>query len=438
MRALCFLSISACGASSAARPVSAPVVVCSGATGTEQRPLRDCAAVRRDAAADQTELYARLDELTLDAPDRLRARQAVSTLGDAHRQLCDDWNACNVERPVFATRTESVAARRAELARSLADAAGGRTDALIAWSYSALGGTPPPSGPATEDVAARDAIAAERIAQAREQQAEALETNHTAADAATAAATAAAMRPVTAMLRESMAQAELHVRELDVRLAVIAETRAATVDAPPHDATTLPICEIRPTLERLRLLSSSSTLADAVDALCARLARWRSPDEDSRPHIVRYLQQIQRILGWMRDIRGCRRASAAEAARCANAYGQTQDAEADEARRIEALMAEHLRELDGVEVGRRPFPCSTPTLSRLGGMTFVGSVARAQMTALPRAAESVCQTLGVNDRALRDSLRELRIRLDQTESVHRSQRRSQLDLIDTIRAQLGE
>lgn len=434
----------ACGGGAVPAPAGPPVVACVADERAEQRPLRDCGVVRADLERDASEVGARLDALTIDPPERDRARQALSTLADGRRRLCDDWNACGVERGAYATRDETLATRRAEFGRYLADAAAGRSEALVAWSHAVLEGTAPPT-PA--ELALRDAAAADRIAAAREQQADTLESERAQLAQRAAAGQrmqADAMAAASARMREVVSQAELHMREADEALAVLAIVRTGTVDAAVPTAP--PICADHTALERVRMLSVAGTqlnwdatgLVRSLDDICGRIERWHTPDERSRPAIASYVQKLHRIEGWMHDIRGCLGTSGRDAARCENAYGRTQDAEAAEARAVETIVAAHLRELAGVDSGARPFPCTTPTLARVEGMTFVGSVARAQMTSLPRDAERVCTAIGVSESALRDAMRALRIRLDQTESTLRSQRRAQQNLAETMRAQLGD
>gem|GEM_PF-7078719 len=437
-------ALAACGGASAPATEAAPVVVCQLDGRSEQRPLRDCSVVRDDLSLDRQETDARLDALAIDAPERARAKQALSSVADARRRLCDDWNACSVDRSVYVTRDETLATRRAEFGRHLADATAGRSAALIAWSRSVLEGNAP-SSPAELD--ARDAAAAERIADAREQQAQAVEVAQASAAQQVADAqqqSAAAMAAANAHLGEVMAQAELRIRAIDEVLAILTAVRAGTVDAPVPSAP--PICANRADLERMQIIAVSGAdlvwdgpaVARTVEDLCARIERWRIPDERSRPAIARYVQRLARIEGWMREIRACVGSTGRDAARCENAYGRTQDAEAAEARTVEALIAAHRAELDGVGNGARPFPCTTPTLARIETMTFVGSVARAQMRSLPRDAEHVCDTIGVSESELRGALRNVRARLDQTESSLRGQRRTQQNSIESSRAQLGE
>ena len=437
-------ALAACGGASAPATEVAPVIVCQLDGRAEQRPLRDCSVVRDDLSRDAHETDARLDALALDAPDRARAKQALSSVADARRRLCDDWNACSVDRSAYATRDEALATRRAEFGRHLADATAGRSAALIAWSRSVLDGTAP-STPA--DLDARDASAAERIADAREQQATAVEAAQASAAQQTADAqqrTAAATAFANARVREVVAQAELRIRVTDEVLAILVAVRAGTIDAPVPSAP--PTCASRADLERMQIIAVSGAdlawdapaVVRTVEDLCTRLERWRVPDDRSRPAIASYLQRLTRIEGWMREIRACVGSTGRDAARCENAYGRTQNAEAAEARTVEALIVAHRAELHGVGNEARPFPCTTPTLARIESMTFTGSVARVQMRSLARDAEHVCDTIGVSERELRGALRNLRARLDQTESSLRAQRRVQQNSIESFRAQLGE
>lgn len=437
-------ALAACGGASAPATEAAPVVACQLDGRSEQRPLRDCHVVRDDLSRDARETDARLDELVIDAPERARAKQALSRVADARRRLCDDWNACSVDRNVYTTRDETLATRRAEFGRHLADATAGRSAALFAWSRSVLGGTAPSTPPGPD---AREAAAAERIADAREQQATAVETAQASAAQQVADAqqqTAAAMAAANARGREIMAQAELRIRAIDEVLAILDAVRAGTIDAP--DPSALPICAHRANLERMQIIAVSAAelvwdgpaVVRAVEDLCARLERWRTPDDRSRPAIARYLQKLTRIEGWMREIRACVGSAGRDAARCENAYGHTRDAEASETRAVEALLVAHRTELDGVGNGVRPFPCTTPTLARIESMTFTGSVARAHMSSLARDAERVCDTIGVSESELRGAVRNVRARLGQTESSLRGQRRAQQNSIESLRAHLGE
>lgn len=434
----------ACGGAPAPTSPATPVVTCQLDERSEQRPLRDCGVVRADLENDRRETDARLDALTIDTPERARAKQALSSLADARRRLCDDWNACAVDRGAYNTRDEALASRRAEFGRHLADATAGHGEALVAWSRSVLEGS---AAPTSTEIAARDVAAAERIAAAREQQAESAEAARASAAQQVVDAqqqNAAAMAAVNARLREMMTQAEVRIRAIDDVLAILAAVRAGSVDS--QGVATPSICTNRADLERVQILAVSGAdlgwdgtgCVRAIEDLCARLDRWRVPDDRSRPAIIGYLQRLGRIEGWMREIRACVGSTGRDAARCENAYGRTQDAGATEARAVEALIAAHRAELDGVATGARPFPCTTPTLVRIGTTTFTGSVARAQMTSLPRDAERVCDTIGVSERELRTTLRNVRARLDHAESALRGQRRVQQNSIESISAQLGE
>ena len=184
--------------------------------------------------------------------------------------------------------------------------------------------------------------------------------------------------------------------------------------------------------------SSAISAAQALDAWCARFDLWSQPDERITQYIVSYVQRLDRISGWMRDIQRCEGTTGAERARCENAYSSTTRAESEEARRILVLLDEHRRELAGVEAGSARFACTTPVLMRIEASTWVGTTARAQMTSLPRQAEEVCHSMGVSERDLREAARDLGRSLDQAESAARSQRRSLLESAEALRPVLGE
>jgi len=202
-----------------------------------------------------------------------------------------------------------------------------------------------------------------------------------------------------------------------------------------------PICEDRAAIEALRIVGTSGNAGASAGVRGVEglgdwggpFGRWLQPDAVGARGILRYRQQLDRIAGWMRDIRRCESTTGAERARCENAYSDVQRQAADEAGRALAMLDEHARELAPVRTGSARFPCSTPTLVRIQATTWVGSVARAQMGGLSRSAMSVCDGIGVADTDLRDGARRVETALDQTESSVRSQRRTYLETIETLR-----
>jgi len=244
--------------------------------------------------------------------------------------------------------------------------------------------------------------------------------------------------------RDRLARLRARIVEADAVLDAVLALRAASLDA--RDPLSPRVCADARALEALRIAPASAPLVNSdvtlvardVEELCARLQRWRTPDERSTPAIAQYLQRIRRIEGWMRDIRGCARTTGADAARCENAYGRTADAEASEARDVEALLTAHRAELTGVESGERAFPCTTPTLARIPLLRFVGPVARAQMPELPRAAMGVCEAIGVDETGLRTHRRALVRNLDDLESGIRARRAEWQREAELVRIQLGE
>jgi hypothetical protein len=244
--------------------------------------------------------------------------------------------------------------------------------------------------------------------------------------------------------RDRLARLRARIVESDAVLDAVLALRAASIEA--RDPLAPPVCADARSLEALRIAPASAPLvisdvthvARGIEELCARLQRWRTPDERSTPAIAEYLQRIQRIEGWMRDIRGCARTTGADAARCENAYGRTADAEASEARDVEALLTAHRTELAGVVSGERAFPCTTPTLARIPLMRFVGTVARAQLPELPRAAMGVCQAIGVDETGLRTHRRALARSLDELESGIRARRAEWQREAELVRIRLGE
>jgi hypothetical protein len=244
--------------------------------------------------------------------------------------------------------------------------------------------------------------------------------------------------------RAGLARLLTRVAESDAALDAILALRAASVDA--RDPLAPPVCTEGRALEALRTVSATAplvvgdvtSLARDVDELCARLRRWREPDERSTPSISSYLQQLRRIEGWMREIRGCAGATGPDSTRCENAYGRTAAPEAAEARDVEVLLAAHRTELEGVEAGAHPFPCATPTLARIAALRFVGTVARAQLPELPRAALRVCESIGVDEAGLRVQRRTIARGLDALESGIRARRTAWQGEAELLRIQLGE
>jgi hypothetical protein len=244
--------------------------------------------------------------------------------------------------------------------------------------------------------------------------------------------------------RAGLARLLTRIAESDAALDAILALRAASVDAPEPLAP--PVCTAGRALEALRTASATAPLVVGdvtalvrdVDELCARLRRWREPDERATPAIRQYLQQLRRIEGWMREIRGCAGATGPDAARCENAYGRTAAPEAAEAREVDVLLAAHRAELEGVEAGARPFPCATPTLARIATQRFVGTVARAQLPELPRAALRVCESIGVDEAGLRVQRRTIARGLDALESGIRARRTAWQGEAEIARIRLGE
>lgn len=245
-------------------------------------------------------------------------------------------------------------------------------------------------------------------------------------------------QPANATMRAQLEILERQTRELEQVAAQIAAARERVRVGPSGVP---PVCEDRAAIEALRIVGTSgsagaSAAISAVGALedhCEPFEEWMHPEERTARRIQDYLQQLERIAGWLRDIRRCESTTGAERARCENAYSDVQREAAEEAGRALVLLEEHQRELGPVRTGAARFPCTTPALTRIAAVAWVGSVARAQMGALSRAAMTVCDTIGVADADVRESERRVVSSLDHAESSARAQRRNHLEAMESLR-----
>lgn len=179
--------------------------------------------------------------------------------------------------------------------------------------------------------------------------------------------------------------------------------------------------------------SAALAALDALEDYCTPFDRWSRPTDREAQRVLGYLQRLDRIVGWMHEIERCSGTTGAERARCENAYSDVQREAAEEAARALVLLDAHQRELGPVRTAAARFPCTTPTLQQIAAVTWNGSVARAQLGGLSRAAEEVCRTIGVDARTQREALRRVSTGLDRAESTARAQRRSLLETIDALR-----
>ena len=179
--------------------------------------------------------------------------------------------------------------------------------------------------------------------------------------------------------------------------------------------------------------SAALAALETLEDYCTPFDRWSRPTEREAQRVLGYLQRLDRIVGWMREIERCSGTTGAERARCENAYSDVQREAAEEAARALVLLDAHQRELRPVRTAAARFPCTTPTLEQITSVTWTGSVARAQLGGLARAAEEVCRTIGVDARMQREALRRVSTGLDRAESTARAQRRSLLETIDALR-----
>jgi hypothetical protein len=248
----------------------------------------------------------------------------------------------------------------------------------------------------------------------------------------------AQVQPVDASIRANIEILERQTRELEEVASTVAGIRPLVTVGPSGVP---PICTDRAPLEGLRMVGTSGSAGasaalgalGALEDYCGPFDRWTSPTDREAERVLGYLQLVDRIMGWMRDIERCSGTTGAERARCENAYSDVQREAAEEAARALALLDAHQRELRLVRTAAARFPCTTPTLERIAAVTWTGSVARAQLGGLSRAAEEVCRTLGVEARSQREALRRVSIALDRAESSARAQRRSSLEAIDALR-----
>ncbi|MFW5920237.1 MAG: hypothetical protein ACOCUS_00250 [Polyangiales bacterium] len=211
-------------------------------------------------------------------------------------------------------------------------------------------------------------------------------------------------------LQASIEQHQAKVEGLEKLLEAIGKIRQNIGD--PEEGETPPVCKkrrLRSQLdalgdsERYTVSSQAERVEDSVDELCGRFAMLRQPNERLRGSINRFFQQIERIEGWMKDLRKQRDHKPDEAR------------EAGKALRILANLRQQT--LRGVEELRRPFPCWTDRFTRIAEMEWEGSIARAQMPGLEPQAERVCASVELDEENLEEGVENLESTLDSAESM---------------------
>lgn len=292
---------------------------------------------------------------------------------------------------------------------------------------------------ATEDTdTTRRATEDESSAPARDASASTTETPGDEAGAGEAALASTPAHPADGSIRANIEILERQSRELEqVASAVVAIRPLVAVDASGIP----PVCADRRPIEGLRMIGTSGSAGataalgalEAIEDYCTPFDRWTNPTDREAQRVRGYLQQVDRIIGWMHDIERCSGTTGAERARCENAYSDVQREAAEEAARALVLLDAHLRELGPVRTAAARFPCTTPTLEQIAAVTWVGAVARAQLGGLSRAADEVCRTIGVDARSQREAHRRVSMSLDRAESNARAQRRSLLETIESLR-----
>ena len=258
---------------------------------------------------------------------------------------------------------------------------------------------------------------------------------------ATLAPSIAPASGVTEGLRAQAAILERQCGELERAATQIAALRPLIA---PDASGMPPLCVDRAAIEALRITSRSGQAGShaagaalhSLDDWCEPFDHWAHPPEIEARAVRAYLQQIDRIIGWMRDIDRCGAATHEERARCENAYDTSSREAADEARRALALLDEHLAELAPVRTGDARFACRTPVLARIEAQRWMGTVARAQLSRLSGAAMTVCERIGVSDRDVREGLARTEAEIDRAESSARAQRRQMLDSLEAMRPYL--
>jgi hypothetical protein len=160
--------------------------------------------------------------------------------------------------------------------------------------------------------------------------------------------------------------------------------------------------------------SSLSAYRGLLDELCDGFERWDHPNEAVAGRIQRLHNTIDRVEGWMKDIRTCIDPGPYDG-RCENAYGPAAGRDARDA--LEALRV--LDEISGVLDGvpdRRRFPCRHPIWARVEGRRWTQRVARAQMPGLPREARNLCEHIGVDEAELTELVTRIHDQVDRDDA----------------------
>jgi hypothetical protein len=170
-----------------------------------------------------------------------------------------------------------------------------------------------------------------------------------------------------------------------------------------------------------------------LDQLCDGFERWDHPDEAIQGRIQRFHVTIDRIEGWMKDIRTCIDPGPYDG-RCENAFGPAGGRDARDALEVLRVLDEIRALVDGVP-DRRRFPCRHPMWARLEARQWTQRVARAQMPGLPREARSLCDHIGVDETELTQLVSRIRDQVDgDVAQAAQAETRSQTTL-DQLRAQ---
>ncbi len=248
----------------------------------------------------------------------------------------------------------------------------------------------------------------------------ALPSAPSAAAAAPSGPAASLPASVIASYRATIDTYEPQVREIDAYIARLPRLRSAVDGLAEGHEPALCQAAVRGSVATNShvpiVVSTSQQLDREIERVCAPFERHRNPPEEVR----RILQDLPSTL---------------DRAEAMTRETHSSNQPTEIADQVRDAVVEARRVTDGVEAGRRPFPCDAAVWSRLRRLTNAGNgYSGAAAERVVRVRDNACSRIGIDPDQLQRAERQFRDQLDTMEGTMRQVQRSFQQIIDQYRA----
>jgi serine/threonine-protein kinase len=165
------------------------------------------------------------------------------------------------------------------------------------------------------------------------------------------------------------------------------------------------------------VVSTAQSLRNEIDRICAPFERVDNPPPEVRQQFARIASTLDRAEQMAQD-------------RSISTNTPTHVAD-----QVVAAVREARRVLDGVEQGRKPFPCDAAVFSQLRRLGSAGNVwSGAAADRVTRMRDQICRRLGVDRSQLTQNATQFERRLEDAEGALRQTQRAFQRIVDQYRA----